>query len=82
MDIKSIKLGDNVLFENKWGDLTTATVNELESDSIDIVKKDVLFLHNKKVDLLGVKMESGYLKGCNAIIDYESIMGINGEVIL
>jgi len=82
MDIKSIKLGDNVLFENKWGDLTTATVNELESDSIDIVKKDVLFLHNKKVDLLGVKMESGYLKGHNAIIDYESIMGINGEVIL
>jgi hypothetical protein len=77
----NINLGDNVLFENKWGDLIAATVTALESDTIDIVKKDVLFLHNKKVDLLGVKMESGFLKGCNAIVGYESIMEINGEII-
>ena len=76
-----IKIGDNVLFENKWGDLIAATVTALESNTIDIVKKDVLFLHNKKVDLLGVKMESGFLKGCGAIINYENIMGINGKII-
>ena len=73
MDIKSIKLGDKVLFENKWGDLIDATVTALESDTIDIVKKDVLHFDSKKIDLLGVKMESGYLKGHNAIIDYESV---------
>ena len=76
-----IKIGDNVLFENKWGDLIDATVTELESDSIDIVKKDVLHNINEKVDLLGVKMESGFLKGYGAIINYENIMGINGKII-